>query len=55
MSIKTNIDTLKSWLSEKVKMSYEHKKELILENLERNTNQIIIPKWNSKNIKTKEF
>jgi hypothetical protein len=51
MSIKSNISTLKSWLSEKVKISYEHKSQMGIENLERNSSQIVIPKWNPKIIK----
>lgn len=54
MSIKSNIVTLKSWLSEKVKETYEYKEQLILENLEGNTKQIVISKWNTKINKTNE-
>lgn len=39
MSIKSNIVTLKSWLSEKVKETYEYKEQITLENLEGNTKQ----------------
>jgi hypothetical protein len=54
MSIKSNIEILKSWLSEKVKVSYEQKDKLILQNLEVNTKQTVLDKWNSKNDKLKE-
>ena len=50
MSIKSNISTLKIWLSEKVKTTYENKNQMIVKKLERNTNQILIskqyPKYN---------
>jgi len=54
MSIKSNIEILKSWLSEKVKVSYEQKDKLILQNLEVNTKQAVLVKWNSKNEKIKQ-
>ena len=52
MSIKSNIGTLKSWLSEKVKESYEYKEQLALVDLEGNTKKIQISKWNPEIDKT---
>ena len=46
MSIKSNIATLKSWLSEKVKESYTAKMQMSLVNFEGNTKQMEISKWN---------
>jgi hypothetical protein len=44
MSIKSNISTLKIWLSEKVKTTYEDKNQLVAKKIERNTSQILIYK-----------
>lgn len=44
MSIKSNISTLKIWLSEKVKITYEDKNQLVAKKIERNTSQILISK-----------
>ena len=54
MSIKSNIVTLKSWLSEKVKETYKYKEQMTLESLDGNTKQIVISKWNTKINKTNE-
>ena len=41
MSIKSNIVTLKSWLSEKVKQTYLNKEQMILEKPKENTKKIL--------------
>lgn len=45
MSIKSNICTLRSWISEKVKESFEYKEQVRIENLEAKTKQTVISKW----------
>ena len=45
MSIKSNIVTLRSWISEKVKESFEYKEQMKVDNLEAKTKQIVISKW----------
>jgi len=52
MSIKSNIVTLKSWLSEKVKESYTTKMQTTIENLEECTKQLINSKGDSEINKT---
>jgi len=54
MSIKSNIATLKIWLSEKVKESYSAKMQMTLVDLEGNTKQMEILKWNPEIDKTDE-
>ena len=44
MSIKSNIVTLRIWLSEKVKESFEYKEQIKIENLEAKTKQMVISK-----------
>jgi hypothetical protein len=47
MSIKSNIVTLRSWISDKVKESFEYKEQMKIKNLEANIKQIVISKTNS--------
>jgi hypothetical protein len=44
MSIKSNIVTLKNWLSEKVKETYLDKEQIIFEKPKENTKKIVISK-----------
>jgi hypothetical protein len=46
MSIKSNIVTLKSWLSEKVKKSYTTKEQIAFVSIERITEQKVVIKKN---------
>ncbi len=48
MSIKSNIVTLRIWLSEKVKISFKNEEQIKIENLEAKTKQVVISKWITK-------